>query len=495
MADSGLIFDNTYVRELPGFYVAWQPEPVAAPTLLYFNRALAERLGMATDFTDEKALADVFSGTRLPAGAESVAQVYAGHQFGHFSPQLGDGRALLMGEVVDRLGHRYDLSLKGSGRTPYSRNGDGKAAVGPMLREVLIGEGMFALGVPTTRALAVVATGSPVYRDRVLPGAILTRVAASHIRVGTFQYFAARGEHDRVKRLADYTIARHDPEVMAEPDPYIAWLRAVTLRQASLLAQWMSLGFIHGVMNTDNMSIPGETIDYGPCAFMESYHPDTVFSSIDEGGRYAYRNQPRIAVWNLSRWAEALLPVLDADKSTAIARANEVLETFPGHYKREWLNRMRFKLGLTDREDPDTDDHALLTDWLELLKTHQVDFTQAFRRLADVLSGQPEHLYRLFDNQEALQHWLSRWQARAEQSGWTTSERIQAMNAANPWIIPRNHQVEAALAAAQNEGNLEPFHHLLNALKTPYAENPDFATYAEPAPRHYTATYQTFCGT
>lgn len=488
-----LRFDNTYVRQLPDFYVTGLPDPVAAPRLLYFNTTLARCLGIDPATLDDASLAAVFCGNALPPGAEPVAQVYAGHQFGHFSPRLGDGRALLLGELIDREGQRYDLSFKGSGRTPYSRNGDGKAAVGPMLREVLLGEAMQALGIPTTRALAVVATGQPVYRDRVLPGAILTRVAASHIRVGTFEYFAARGEVDQVKRLADYTMARHDPAVLTATQPYLEWFRVVTRRQARLMAQWMTHGFIHGVMNTDNMSIAGETIDYGPCAFMEAYHPDTVFSSIDERGRYAYRNQPRIALWNLSRWAETLLPLLATDRATAIERATGVLDTFPVVYEQDWLAAMCGKLGLGDAAGPD--DRGLVEDWLTLLETQQVDFTLAFRRLATVLRGQPQPLLELFQDQAALQAWLIRWQERGNRSTTPAQSRIEAMNAVNPWLIPRNHQVEAALTAASEAADLEPFRRLLAALAQPYQENSMYADYADPAPDGYTARYRTFCGT
>lgn len=488
-------FDNSFVRELPGFYVAWPPDPVSTPVLLYFNAALADRLGLALEGCTSETLAALFSGKTLPDGAEPVAQVYAGHQFGHFSPRLGDGRALLLGEVKDRHGQRYDLGFKGSGRTPYSRNGDGKAAVGPMLREVLMGEGMQALGVPTTRALAVVASGQPVYRDRVLPGAILTRVAASHVRVGTFEYFAARGEPDQVQRLADYTLARHDPEARLADNPYCEWLAGVTRRQARLLAQWMSLGFIHGVMNTDNMSLAGETLDYGPCAFMEAYDPDTVFSSIDAGGRYAYRQQPRIAVWNLARLAETLLPLLAVGRDTAIDRANAILDSFAGHYQHHWLTLMQHKLGLNADPRQAAVDRTLAEDWLTLLQRQQVDFTLGFRRLAAVLQGQPQALQALFQQPEILQDWLTRWQQRAETVDAPLASRIQMMNAANPWIIPRNHQVEAALTAASDQGDTKPFERLLAALRHPYEESPAHAAWAEPAPAGYTARYQTFCGT
>ncbi len=354
-------FDNSYARDLQGFYVPWQPTPVPAPRLLFLNHALAEELGLDVASLDSPEGAAVFAGNALPEGAEPIAQAYAGHQFGGFSPKLGDGRAVLLGEVIDRHARRRDIALKGSGRTPFARNGDGKAAVGPMLREVLIGEAMHALGIPTTRALAVAATGEPVQRESVLPGAVLTRVASSHIRVGTFEFFAARGEFDQVRKLAEYTIARHDPEVADEPQPFLALLESVATRQAALMAQWMNVGFIHGVMNTDNMAISGETIDYGPCAFMEAYDPATVFSSIDQHGRYAFGNQPAIAQWNLTRLAESLLPLIADDLDQAATLAMEVLDAFPAQYKWYLLRGQRAKLGLRRGEPADdAGDEALV---------------------------------------------------------------------------------------------------------------------------------------
>ena len=339
-------FDNTYARELEGFYVPWKAAQVARPRLVKLNRELAEELGLDAGALDSEEGARIFAGNETPEGAVPLAQAYAGHQFGGFSPQLGDGRALLLGEVIDRNGRRRDIQLKGSGPTPFSRNGDGRAALGPVLREYLIGEAMHALGIPTTRALAAVLTGEPVFRESALPGAVLTRVAASHIRVGTFQLFAARGEQTKVRRLADYVIDRHYPELKGHANPYLALLERVRDRQAELIASWMHVGFIHGVMNTDNMAISGETIDYGPCAFMDHYDPATVFSSIDTRGRYAYANQPKIAQWNLARLAETLVPLIDADENRAIARATEVVQAFPEIYERHWLKGMRAKLGL-----------------------------------------------------------------------------------------------------------------------------------------------------
>ncbi len=501
----GFAFDNSYARELPGFYVSCQPQPAPEPRLLFLNQELAEELCLDLSAADSAAQAAIFSGNRLPEGADPIAQAYAGHQFGQFSPQLGDGRALLLGEVIDRQGKRRDIAYKGSGRTPYSRRGDGKAAVGPMLREALISEAMAALGIPSTRTLAVVATGETVYRPQALPGALLTRVADSHIRVGTFELFASRGEVERVQQLADYSIARHYPGLLERKERYLEFLRAVTERQAALLAQWMAVGFIHGVMNTDNMSIAGETIDYGPCAFMEGYDPEAVFSSIDSHGRYAYQNQPHIAQWNLSRLAETLLPLLADDEQQAIRLATEVIETFPAIYRRDWLGAMRAKLGLKGRvENEDYLDAELAEDWLALLRTNKTDFTLAFRRLADAAEGQSSPLEELFPDRPALAAWLTRWQARCaaedpvagvEASSAASRVRAASMRGVNPWLIARNHRVEEALAAATDEGDIEPFEQLLQALRQPYAEHPNLTRYAEPAPAAFTSSYQTFCGT
>ncbi len=474
------------------------------PVLLFFNRTLAWELGLELAHLPRHTLADMFSGNALPEGAEPIAQAYAGHQFGQFNPQLGDGRALLIGEVIDRRGRRRDLALKGSGRTPFSRRGDGKAALGPMLREVLIGEAMHALGIPTTRALAVVATGEPVYRERVLPGAILTRVAASHIRVGTFQYFWAHGTPEMVRRLADYAIARHYPELLDAKDRYLRFLAAVAERQAALIAQWMHVGFIHGVMNTDNMSIPGETIDFGPCAFLEAYDRGAVFSSIDEMGRYAYGEQPRIARWNLARLAETLLPLIHPEEGHAIALASEVIDAFPERYHHHWLAGLRAKLGLAGQvEHDDGRDASLGEAWLDLLHTQRVDFTLAWRYLADAAEGDETRLRALFPGQPGLDRWLERWRSRcaeedaAAQVAPEAAARARAarMRRANPWIIPRNHRVEQALSAASDAGDLAPFEGLLAALQHPFEESPALARYAEPAPAEFMATFRTFCGT
>jgi protein adenylyltransferase len=497
-------FDNSFARELEGFYVPWRPAAVPAPRLLFLNHSLAAELGLDVTSLEGPAGAATFAGNVLPDGAEPLAQAYAGHQFGGFSPQLGDGRALLLGEVIDRQGRRRDIAFKGSGRTPFARGGDGKAAVGPMLREVLVGEAMHALGIPTTRALAVAATGEPVYREQALPGAVLTRVAASHIRVGTFELFAARGDVERVRKLARYSIARHDDALVTSPQPFLALLQAVAERQAALVAQWMNLGFIHGVMNTDNMAISGETIDYGPCAFMEAYDPAAVFSSIDHRGRYAFGNQPDIACWNLARLAETLLPLLSDDSERAAAMATDVIAAFPAQYRRHLLRGQRAKLGLRRGEpDDDSADAALADDWLSLLHAEQVDFTLGWRRLADAAAGDDAPLRALFAGTPAPDAWLARWRARCagEDDGPENGAalagiaRASAMRSVNPGVIPRNHRVEEALAAASNDGDLGPFERLLNALRQPYSEAGELAPYAEPAPAAVTARYRTFCGT
>jgi uncharacterized protein YdiU (UPF0061 family) len=502
--DFGFAFDNTYARDLPGLSVAWSPARVPSPRLLFLNEPLADELRLHAATLAGPAGAELFSGNRVPAGAEPVAQAYAGHQFGGFSPQLGDGRALLLGEVVDREGRRRDVAFKGSGRTPFSRGGDGKAAVGPMLREVLIGEALHALGVPTTRALAVAATGETVRRDRALPGAVLTRVAASHLRVGTFQYVLARGELDRLRQLAEYTLARHDPDLAAHDDPQARWmglLTAVATRQARLLAQWMNLGFIHGVMNTDNMTLSGESIDFGPCAFIEAYDPAAVFSSIDHGGRYAFGNQPGIARWNLARLAETLLPlVADPDDEAAIERAvaaaHAALDVFDAEHERARRDGQRRRLGLPPPRDTHEAqvDAALADSFLALLQTQSVDHTLAWRNLAAAAEGQPQALQALFAEPSTLSPWMERWKSRWT-DGATPAGRAAAMRRVSPRIIPRNHRVEEALAAASEHGDLAPFEQLLAAVRRPFDDDPALAAYAEPAPPAVTARYQTFCGT
>lgn len=488
---SEVTFDNTYARELAGYYAPWKPASAPQPELIQFNRCLADELGLDADALDSAAGARVFAGSVVPSGASPLAQAYAGHQFGYFSPQLGDGRALLLGEVIDHQGQRRDIQLKGSGRTPFSRRGDGKAALGPVLREYLIGEAMHALGIPTTRALAAVTTGETIQRETPLPGAVLTRVAASHIRVGTFQFFAARGEQDKVRKLADYVIARHYPELEGQADAYLALLAAVRDRQVMLIARWMHVGFIHGVMNTDNMAISGETIDYGPCAFMDRYDPATVFSSIDTQGRYAYANQPSIASWNLARFAETLLPHIDADESRAVARATETVTAFGERYAQCWLEGMRSKLGLSNQESGDLD---LVTGFLSALHDQQVDFTLAFRYLADAAEGRVQGLRRLFADTSMFDRWHAQWDERLRRDPIAPLARAAAMRQVSPAFIPRNHRVEAALSAAVEHADYAPFTALLEVLSRPYADQPAYAAWAEPPP-HGQPPYRTFCGT
>ena len=471
-------FDNSYIRDLPGSYLRETPDAAPAPRLLALNRRLARDLGLDLAALEAGA-AGWLSGAALPPGAEPVALAYAGHQFGGFSPQLGDGRAHLLGEVLGSDGRRWDLQLKGSGRTPFSRGGDGKAAVGPMLREYIISEAMHALGVPTTRSLAVVATGEDVYREAMLPGAVLARVAASHIRVGTFQFFAARGDQAAVARLLDYAIARHYPGIA--PGDALGFLDAVAGRQTALIAQWMGLGFIHGVMNTDNMAVSGETIDYGPCAFMEGYAPGTVFSSIDHQGRYAYANQPLILGWNLARLAETLLPQIDADGDRAVVLAMQVLNGVAGRYRAAWEAVMAAKLGLL------APDGALADDFLAALAEGGADWTLSFRRLAEAAEGDEVFLRAQFSDAGLLDGWLPRWRAAL------TPDAATRIRAANPVYIPRNHRVEAALEAATG-GDLGPFEALMAVLADPFAERAGIEGYALPAPQGF-GTYRTYCGT
>jgi uncharacterized protein YdiU (UPF0061 family) len=481
-------FDNTYARELAGFYVPWKAAQVARPRMIKFNRQLAEELGLDADALDSERGARIFSGNETPEGAVPLAQAYAGHQFGGFVPQLGDGRALLIGEVIDRNGRRRDIQLKGAGPTPFSRAGDGRAALGPVLREYLIGEAMHAFGIPTTRALAAVLTGEPVYRERALPGAVLTRVAASHVRVGTFQFFAMRGEQAKVRQLADYVIDRHYPELKSQANPYLALVERVCDKQAALVTGWMHVGFIHGVMNTDNMTISGETIDYGPCAFMDHYDPATVFSSIDTQGRYAYANQSRIAQWNLARLAETLLPLIDEDTNRAIARATEAVNAFSGRYESYWTKGMRAKLGLFTEEEADLN---LATEFLTAMEGNNVDYTLAFRYLADAALGQQERVRALFADPSAYDRWSGHWRARLSREAVEPLERAQAMRRANPAFIPRNHRVEEALSAAMEHDDYAPLETLLKILARPFDDQPEFADFADPPPEGQ-GHYRTF---
>ena len=478
-----IALQDRFVRDLPELAVRWQAEPAPEPRLLALNTVLAEDLGLDADWLRGPGLG-VLLGTAVPDGAAPAAQAYAGHQFGGFVPRLGDGRALLLGELTDTAGRVRDLHLKGSGRTPFARGGDGLAAVGPMLREYVISEAMHALGVPTTRALAVVATGRPVYRETELPGAVLARVAASHLRVGTFQYAASTGDRALLTRLADHAIARHHPGATDAEHRYVALFDAVIAAQAQLVARWMLVGFVHGVMNTDNMTISGETIDYGPCAFMEAYDPETVYSSIDSWGRYAYGNQPSITLWNLARFAEALLPLFDEDLDEAIKLAEASLHAFQGHYDRAWATGMADKLGLPDV--PRDVVSGLATEALTQLQQSQVDFTSFFRRLSRAARGDAEPVRGEFIDLAAFDDWLTRWRA--------LEPAPDLMDRVNPVYIPRNHLVEEALTAA-NGGELGPFQALMDAVGSPFEERAGLDRYAEPGRKEFTASFRTFCGT
>ncbi|MET1410783.1 protein adenylyltransferase SelO [Roseibium sp. HPY-6] len=484
-------FDNTYARELPGFYVAWEGAKVPSPALVVFNEDLSEELGLNANALQTAEGVAVFAGLQSPDGASPLAQVYAGHQFGGFSPQLGDGRALLLGEVIDRHGKRRDIQLKGSGPTPFSRGGDGKAVLGPVLREYIMGEAMHALRIPSTRALAAVTTGETIYREGPKPGAVLTRVASSHLRVGTFQFFAARGDTEKVRQLADYAIARHDPDLSDAEDGYLKLFVRVMERQANLIAQWVLVGFVHGVMNTDNTTISGETIDYGPCAFIDTYDPAAVFSSIDHQGRYAFGRQPSIAQWNLARLAETILALINPDDlDKAVERVSDELARFPELYKSAWLDGMRAKLGLTGRDDGDEQlAEALLTQLFQ----HKIDYTLFFRRLSGAATGAREPVTQLFAEQDGISAWLSKWTERLEKDSRSTEETAEAMNAVNPVYIPRNHKVEEALVAAE-DGDLAPTEKLLEVLGSPFEEKPGLAEFANPAPSEF-GPYRTFCGT
>ncbi|MEA3535577.1 protein adenylyltransferase SelO [Rhizobium sp. CC-YZS058] len=492
MTDTAIAFDNSYARLPAPFFTRVDPTAVEAPVLIAFNRPLAEALGLDAASLERDG-AEVFSGNRLLPGAEPLAMAYAGHQFGQFVPLLGDGRAILLGEVIDRAGQRRDIQLKGGGPTPYSRRGDGRAALGPVMREYLVSEAMHALGLPTTRALAAVVTGEPVYREQVLPGAVLTRVAASHLRVGTFQHFAARGDEEALRQLTDYAIARHDPALAGTPDRALGLLKAVAERQAALIARWLSIGFIHGVMNTDNFSISGETIDFGPCAFLDAYDPEKVFSSIDRGGRYAYQNQPAIGQWNLARLAEALLPLLNADESVAVDAANAVIADYGHRFQHHWSAAMRAKIGLTGPDD--ADDLTLVRDLLSLMQAQAADFTLSFRSLASAIEpGGESDMLTLFKDHEPVLAWLQRWRARLTRDGVPEAERARAMRAVNPAFIPRNHRIEQAIAAAQTEADFSLFEALQAVLSHPYDDQPQLARFAEP-PGAGEEVPKTFCGT
>jgi serine/tyrosine/threonine adenylyltransferase len=481
-------FEHTFADALPELCASWQPVKVAAANLVVLNEGLAAEIGLDADVLASHDGVDVLVGNAVPADARPVAQAYAGHQFGGWSPRLGDGRALLLGEIVGPDGNRRDLHLKGSGRTPFARGGDGRAVIGPMLREHLIGEAMFALGVPTTRALAVVATGEDVFRETALPGAVLARIASSHLRVGTFQYAASLGDVDVLRRLADHAIARHYPSAAHADDRYAALFAAVVDAQARLIAQWMQLGFVHGVMNTDNTTISGETIDYGPCAFIDTFDPAAVFSSIDHQGRYAFGNQPNIGQWNLARLAESMLSLFSTDTDAAVGTATDVLRTYGDRHVDAWIAGMLAKIGITDEREGD---RAIVDELLHIAVEARLDHTRLYRSLADDLRGNLRAVVALAPGGERLDRWKERWRERLGSVDVTAV--ATAMDRVNPLYIPRNHLVEEALAAATG-GDLGPYLRLLDVVMHPYDERPGFERYTEPAPESF-AGYRTFCGT
>lgn len=484
VTETGWNLDNSYARLPKSFFSSQNPTAVSSPKLIILNRPLAASLGLNADALKSSESVEVFAGNRIPEGAFPVAQAYAAHQFGYFT-MLGDGRALLLGEQITPLGERFDIQLKGSGRTPYSRRGDGRAALGPMLREYIISEAMDALGIPTTRSLAVVTTGETIIRETVQPGAILTRVAASHLRVGTFQYAANWGTIEELRALADYTLQRHFPGFDAVENPYLFLLQQVIKRQAELIAKWQLVGFIHGVMNTDNMTISGETIDYGPCAFMDTYDPATVFSSIDAQGRYAYGNQPPIGGWNLARFAETLLSLLHENDEQAVKIAQDEVSNFTNLYQYHWLNGMRAKLGIFNEE---TQDESLIEDLLNMMKKYSADYTNTFRALTfDKMEDAA-----IFDAPE-FEGWHQLWQERLGRQQESKEACHQLMRNSNPALIPRNHRVEEALEAAV-KGDNSVMQKLLDVLSNPYAHSPEQVEYAAPPPPT-SCRYQTFCGT
>ena len=491
-AAAPIAFDNTYARLPEAFYERVKPAKAAAPKLLRVNEALARQLRIDPEYLKSPAGLGVLSGNDIAPGSEPIAQAYAGHQFGNFVPQLGDGRAILLGEVVDVEGKRYDVQLKGSGRTRFSRRGDGRAALGPVIREYIVSEAMAALGIPTTRSLAAVLTGESVMRERMLPGGVLTRVASSHLRVGTFQYFAARGDLDSLRTLADYAIARHYPAARGAEDPYRAFYDAVVAALARLTARWMLVGFIHGVLNTDNTAIAGETIDYGPCAFMDAYHPDKVFSSIDQFGRYAFANQPAVIKWNLARFAETLLPLMADGGDKAIEAANASIARFNDLYHEAYLSGLRQKLGLALEMEGDLE---LGADLLARMAESQADFTLTFRALSEAAADPKRDIdvRALFANPAAFDEWAERWRDRLSREDRSPEARRASMREVNPMFIPRNHRIEAAIADAE-AGRFDKFHELVDVLAHPYDDQPEFADYAKP-PMPEEEVQQTFCGT
>ena len=488
--DSGLQIDSSYANALEGMYVSFKGDLAPKPQLVKLNRALADELGLAVDKLEEAQLAALLSGGNVPLGGAPLAQAYAGHQFGGFSPQLGDGRALLLAEVIDKKSARRDIHLKGSGRTIFSSGGDGKAVLGPVLREYLLAEAMHSLGVPTTRALAVVSTGETIMRTQPLPGAVLARVAKSHIRVGSFQFLAARGNTKKLTALAEYTLARHFPNIQDTANRYLKLLTQVCERQAFLVAKWMSVGFVHGVMNTDNITISGETIDYGPCAFLDVFDPSIAFSSIDTQRRYAYAKQPSMALWGLTRFAETLLPLIDQDETRAVELVTVVLNDFEAAYQRQWLICMRAKLGLQTAQ---SDDVTLINKLLTLMVEDEVDFTHLFRALSGLLVDN-ETALNLFKNKAAFQQWQLLWLERLADEPIAIDERSLLMRNVNPMYIPRNHLVEEVISAAEQEGDFKPFEKLLEVLDKPFTKREGLSRFAQAAPESF-GDYATFCGT
>ena len=484
-------FDHWFERDLPGLYTSWKGTKVPTPQLVVLNPALADELRLDPAYLRSADGVALLAGNATPEGTKPIAMAYAGHQFGHYSPRLGDGRALLLGELEDTQGVKRDVHLKGSGRTPYARRGDGKATLGPMLREYLIAEALHALSIPTTRALAVVSTGEQIVRQQLEPGAVLTRVATSHLRVGTFEYAARLGDPETLKRLMDHAIARHHADAAQAERPALALLQAVSEAQASLVAHWMLIGFVHGVMNTDNTTISGESIDFGPCAFMDTYDPATVFSSIDEQGRYAYGNQAPVAQWNLTRFAETLLPLIDEDVDKAAELATGVLDAFPGAFRGAFEQGMRAKLGLVGEREGDKD---LVVGFLQLLRETRPDYTNSFRALATSLRDTAFPIHAVFSGHDDVGPWLERWRARIDEDARTPAETADAMDRVNPIYIPRNHLVEDALKAAAL-GDVGPFHALLAVVTDPFGEVEGRDAYAEPAPEAFNACFRTFCGT
>ena len=486
-----LNFDNSFANELKDFYEFTKADKSTSPKLIKFNESLARELGPEWEKLKSDYGLLIFSGNEVPKGSQPLSQAYSGHQFGGFSPLLGDGRALLLGEVIDKDNIRRDIQLKGSGRTIFSRGGDGKSSLGPVLREYLISEAMHSLNIPTTRALAAVSSGDDVLREKVLPGGILTRVASSHIRVGTFQYASTTGNLEKIRALSDYSINRHYKDILEKKEKYIEFFEAVCESQLNLISKWMGIGFIHGVMNTDNMTISGETIDYGPCAFMDRYDPNTFFSSIDTQGRYAYSNQPLILLWNLARFAETLIPLIDKNEKNSINILTQKISLIQSKYEKAWLKVMSEKIGITKIQDGDLE---LINDLLDIMKNEKADFTLVFRYLADYIIGNESLLINLFDNSKKINEWIINWKNRIEKEGKFDKSLSSKMKKINPLYIPRNHLVEHALDEALSKENYKPFYKLLGFVTNPYNEISNSEEYTLPAPVN-DKPYKTFCGT